>query len=94
MTGAKLKLVGVYAQHPEEMLTHAISVTLSLAAAMIATKRNMRALITVCADAKLTARAASLVMAQILRQMVTPEEPSSKDFDQLVQDVAALAKES
>jgi organic hydroperoxide reductase OsmC/OhrA len=91
---AKQKLTGVYMQRPEEMLRHAISVTLSLAAAMIATRRNTQALITVCADVKLTERAARLVMSHMLRQMVWSEEPSSKDFDRLVQGVVSLAKES
>lgn len=91
---AKRRLVGVYVQHPEEMLTHAISVTFEIAAAMMVSRRTSQALLTVCADPKLAARAARLIMGHMLRQMVTTEDPSPEDFETLVQDVAKLAKES
>jgi hypothetical protein len=75
------------------MLTHAVSVTLAVAAAMFGSS-DKRSLYTICADARMTERAARQIMGEILKQMVSKEEPRSDDFSRLVQSIAAIAKES
>lgn len=91
---ARQRMSGLYCAHPEEVLTHVISVTLELSAALMGTERNRRALMSICSDVKLEKRAAQLALHHMLRAMVANDEPTREDFDQLVQEVAALAKES
>jgi hypothetical protein len=91
----KLRLVGVYAQHPEEMLTHAISVTLSTAAGIFGSSHK-HALFTVCCNPAMLERAAKKIYSYVLHEMAPGQkrEPSPEAFNQLVKDIAGIAKES
>jgi hypothetical protein len=91
----RLRLVGVYAQHPEEMLTHAISVTLSTAAG-IYRSTHKEALFTVCCNPAMLERAARKIYSYVLHEMAPglKSDPTPEAFDQLVKDVAGIAKES
>lgn len=89
----KLRLVSVYTQHPEEMLTHAISVTLSTAAG-IYRSTHKEALFTVCCNPAMLERAARKIYSYVLHEMAPGKDPTPEAFDQLVKDVASIAKES
>lgn len=90
----KLRLVSVYAQHPEEMLTHAISVTLSTAAG-IYRSTHKEALFTVCCNPAMLERAARKIYTYVLHEMAPGKpDPTPEAFNQLVKDVAGIAKES
>lgn len=91
----KLRLVGVYAQHPEEMLTHAISVTLSTAAGIYKSSQK-EALFKICCNSKMLERAARKIYTYMLREMAPGQksEPTPQAFDQLVKDVTGIATES
>lgn len=86
-------MVGVYAQHPEEMLVHAISVTMSMTAAMYQSRQHRQALFSICCDERMIKRAALKVMNHILREMAAKHEPNREEFDTLVREVAQLSRE-
>lgn len=86
-------MVGVYAQHPEEMLLHAISITLSVAAAMYG-GAGRKSLFTICCNEPLLRMAARKLYTHVLRQMAADYEPKREEFDRLVQEVIAIARES
>lgn len=94
VTGARGRLTGVYALHPEEMLSHAISLTLQLGAALAGTPAGRVALRIVCTDAELTRRAARVVMRCMLRQVVGADPVTAGDIDRLQREVVALSRES
>ena len=75
------------------MLEHAISVTMSLTAAMYQTPRHRQALFSICLDERMIKRAAGKVMTHILREMSAKHEPKREDFETLVRDVAQLSQE-
>ena len=87
------RMVGVYCQHPEEMLVHAISVTLSVAAAMYG-GAGRKSLFSICCNEPMLRMAARKLYMHILREMAADYEPKPGDFDRLVQEVIAIAKES
>lgn len=86
-------MVGVYAQHPEEMLIHAISVALSVAAAMYG-GAGRKSLFTICCNEPMLRMAARKLYTHILRELAADYEPKRGDFDRLVQEIIAVAKES
>lgn len=87
------RMAGVYAQHPEEMLEHAISVTMSMTAAMYQSKQHKQALFSICCDERMIKRAARKVMGHVLREMTSKHEPKREEFDTLVRAVAQLSRE-
>lgn len=93
---ARRRLVGVYMQHPEDMLAHAISLTLQLAAALVHVRpgRGADALGTICQDAALTRRAAAKVMRVMLRQVLSREPVTESELEALMAEIVALTQES
>lgn len=94
MSDPRRRLTGVYAEHPEEMLQHAISLTLQLAAALVHLRAGAAALRTITQDAAFTRRAAALVMRSMLRQVVTTGPITREQLEQLARDVQAVTRES
>lgn len=86
------KLTGLYAHRPEEMLTHAISLTLQ-AATVVAESKRGRALRSIVRDEALTRRASGLIMRAMLRQVLTPGAPDPRDLTRLTDELVALARE-
>lgn len=85
-------MVGRYYQDPEAMLTHAIAVTLTLAA-MFSTP-NRRVLATICSSDSMLQRAAKRIYHHVIKQMAADYEPTREDLTRLVQEVLSIAKES
>lgn len=83
----------LYMHEPEEMLVTAVGVALHVACGLVA-ERQARTLITFAGDHVLCKRAGRLIVNYLLRNMLDRTEPTAKQFNALVRDVAAVAKES
>jgi hypothetical protein len=89
------KLTGYYARAPVEMLEYAIQKSLTLAATMVAAgKRQRAALLTVARDQALAERAARIVLGVMLSELRDEKAATKSSMDRLVEEIAALAKES
>jgi hypothetical protein len=95
MSRESRKLTGYYARAPVEMLEYAIQKSLTLAATMVAAgKRQRDALLTIARDKRLCDRAAGIVLRVMLRELNDETTATKSNMDRLVEEIAALAKES